>query len=482
MRKGSEEMITVTPYINAKWETEQKPEHTVINPGNLADTVGQVTIATKEEVNEAVLAAKSAQMQWASLAGAERGEYLYKAADVLRANAEEIAQLASREMGKTIAETRGEVQRGVAILRYYANEGMRAVGDVIPASDSSALMFTARAPLGVVGVITPWNFPVAIPIWKFAPALIYGNTVVIKPAIETSITCSKIMECFEHAGLPNGVLNMICGGKEVGNHLTTHDDVSGITFTGSNVAGKEIGAKALERGAKYQLEMGGKNPVIVSDDADLDLAVSATISGAFKTTGQKCTATSRVIVLENVYEVFKEKLIAETNRIVVGDSLDESTWMGPFASEPQLKKSLRYVKQGIAEGGHLLTGGNQVLEDRGYYLQPTIFENVAHSSRLAQEEIFGPVITLFKATDLDEALELANDSAYGLSASIFTSDIGGMLSFIKDMNAGLVRINAESAGVELQAPFGGMKNSSSHSREQGEAAKEFFYEHQDGIR
>ncbi|GAK09895.1 alpha-ketoglutaric semialdehyde dehydrogenase GucD [Geomicrobium sp. JCM 19038] len=467
-------MITVTPYINAKWETKQQPEHTVINPGNVTDTVGQVTIATEEEVNEAVRAAKNAQAHWASLAGASRGEYLYKAASELNSRAEEIAQIASREMGKTITETKGEVQRGVSILRYYANEGMRAVGDVIPATDSNALMFTTRAPLGVVGVITPWNFPVAIPLWKLAPALIYGNTVVIKPALETSITCAKIMECFSQADLPEGVLNMVSGGREVGSLLTEHQDVSGITFTGSNTAGKEIGATALARGAKYQLEMGGKNPVIVCEDADLELAVSATISGAFKTTGQKCTATSRVIVHENVYEQFKKKLVAQTEEIIVGDSLDESTWMGPFASEPQLRKSLAYIEKGVTEGGSLLTGGSQLYEERGFYMQPTIFENLAHSSSLAQEEIFGPVITLFKVDDLSEAIELANDSDYGLSASIFTSNIGGMMSFIDDMNAGLVRINAESAGVELQAPFGGMKNSSSHSREQGEAAKEFF--------
>jgi alpha-ketoglutaric semialdehyde dehydrogenase len=339
-------------------------------------------------------------------------------------------------------------------------------------------MFTSRVPLGVVGVITPWNFPVAIPIWKMAPALIYGNTVVLKPAQEAAVTAAKVIECFEEAGLPKGVVNFVTGsGSVIGQALTDHPDVNGITFTGSNSVGKGIGQAALARGAKYQLEMGGKNPVIVAADADLDLAVEATISGAFRSTGQKCTATSRVIVEAEVFEDFKDRLVAKTKAITIGNGLKDGIWLGPCASEGQMKTVLSYIEIGKQEGARLLTGGNQLTSEgyeKGYFVEPTIFDNVTSSMKIAQEEIFGPVIALIQVNSLEDGLAIANDVQYGLSASIFTRNISSMLSFIEEMEAGLVRINAESAGVELQAPFGGMKQSSSHSREQGEAAKEFF--------
>ncbi|HWO98146.1 MAG TPA: alpha-ketoglutaric semialdehyde dehydrogenase GucD [Bacillus sp. (in: firmicutes)] len=449
-----------------------------INPANANEVVGYVQNSTKEDLDLAVAAAKKAQVQWKKLTGAARGQYLYNVANAMEKRLDEIAECATREMGKTLAEAKGETARGIAILRYYAGEGMRKVGEVIPATDNEALMFTTRTPLGVVGVITPWNFPVAIPIWKMAPALIYGNTVVIKPATETAVTCAKIVECFEEAGLPAGVLNMVTGsGSVIGQGIADHPDINGITFTGSNGVGKKIGQAALARGAKYQLEMGGKNPVIVAADADLDLAVEATISGAFRSTGQKCTATSRVIIESSVYEAFKEKLLAKTSEITVGDGLNEGIWMGPCANESQLDTVLSYIQKGTEEGAALLLGGERLKDgeyEHGFYVQPTIFENVTTNMTIAQEEIFGPVIALMKVESIKEALEIANDVQYGLSASIFTTNIGHMLSFINDMDAGLVRINAESAGVELQAPFGGMKQSSSHSREQGEAAKEFF--------
>lgn len=339
-------------------------------------------------------------------------------------------------------------------------------------------MFTTRVPLGVVGVIAPWNFPVAIPIWKMAPALIYGNTVVLKPAQETAVTAAKVMECFEEAGIPAGVLNLICGrGSVIGSALAEHPDVGGITFTGSNEVGKRVGAAALARGAKYQLEMGGKNPIIIAADADLDLAVEATISGGLKSTGQKCTATSKVIIERNVYDAFKEKLLSQIQEIRLGDGMSAGSWMGPCASEGQLNTVLSYIQKGQDEGAVLLAGGKRGdgpgLEE-GFYVQPTVFEGVESHMSIAREEIFGPVLALIAVDSLEEAIEAANDSDYGLSASIYTQNVGAMLSFIRDMDAGLVRINAETAGVELQAPFGGMKMSSSHSREQGQAAIEFF--------
>lgn len=465
-------------YINGEWVASNTNEITTnTNPANIDDVVGNVQKSSKEDLGKAVEAAKSAKKSWRELSGASRGAYLFKAADILESRKEEIAECMTREMGKTLPEAKGETARGAAILRYYAGEGMRKVGDVIPSSDSDALMFTTRAPLGVVGVITPWNFPVAIPMWKTAPALIYGNTVVLKPAKEAAVTCAKIFECFEKSGIPKGVLNMVNGeGPVVGQGIAEHPDVDGITFTGSNSVGKNIGQIALARGAKYQLEMGGKNPVIVASDADLDLAVEATISGGLRSTGQKCTATSRVIVQSDVYETFKEKLISKVREINVGDGLKDGVWMGPSVSEKQLSTVLSYIEKGKEEGT-LLCGGNRLTGegyDKGYFVEPTVFEDISSGATIGQEEIFGPVLALMKVDGIEDAIELANDVEYGLSASIFTTNIQKMLSFINDMEAGLVRINAESAGVELQAPFGGMKQSSSHSREQGEAAKEFF--------
>lgn len=470
---------TYKNYIDGEWMNASSGEtEASINPANRNEVVGYVPVSEVEDLNRAVAAAKAASRKWRRLTGAERGNYLFQAANVLERRVEEVAEAMTREMGKTLAEAKGETMRGVAILRYYAGEGMRKTGDVIPSTDSEALMFTTRVPLGVVGVIAPWNFPVAIPIWKTAPALIYGNTVVLKPAQETAVTAAKVMECFEEAGIPAGVLNLVCGrGSVIGSALAEHPDVNGITFTGSNEVGKRVGAAALGRGAKYQLEMGGKNPIIIAADADLDLAVEATISGGLKSTGQKCTATSRVIVERKVYEAFKEKLLAQIEKIRLGDGMSSDSWMGPCASEGQLETVLSYIQQGKEEGAVLLAGGKRGDGpglDHGFYVEPTVFEGVEPQMTIAREEIFGPVLALIVVDSLEEAIEAANDSDYGLSASIYTKNVGAMLSFIRDMDAGLVRINAETAGVELQAPFGGMKMSSSHSREQGQAAIEFF--------
>jgi acyl-CoA reductase-like NAD-dependent aldehyde dehydrogenase len=470
---------TYLNYINGEWvpaTTNQKD--TSINPANRNDIVGFVQASAIEDLNNAVDSAKKAQALWRKLSGAARGEYLYKAANALERHADDIAETMTREMGKTFPEAKGETMRGAAILRYYAGEGLRKIGDVIPSTDAGALLYTTRVPLGVVGVITPWNFPVAIPIWKMAPALIYGNTVVFKPAQETAVTAAKIVECLHEAGLPAGVINMVTGdGSLIGQGIVEHTDISAITFTGSNTVGKMIGKMALSRGAKYQLEMGGKNPVIVLEDADLELAVDATINGGLRSTGQKCTATSRVIIQNGVYEQFKEKLYAKVKELKIGNGLDGQTWMGPCATEKQLETVLSYIHKGIEEGATLVYGGRRLEEGElkeGFFVEPTIFENVSPEMTIFKEEIFGPVLALIKVDTIEEALSLANEVDFGLSASIFTKNIGSMLTFIDDIEAGLVRINAESAGVELQAPFGGMKQSSSHSREQGQAAIEFF--------
>ncbi|MBM7633399.1 alpha-ketoglutaric semialdehyde dehydrogenase GucD [Geomicrobium sediminis] len=446
-----------------------------VNPARPTEVVGHVEDLSIEMLEKIVNRAQRAHSGWAMLPAPERGMYLHRAADELQLQLEDIAITMTKEMGKTLAEAKGETARGVAILRYFAGEGMREIGQVIPSADSDALMYTTRCPLGVVGAITPWNFPVAIPIWKIAPALAYGNTVILKPAEEASVTARKVIACFHSAQFPEGVVNIATGqGTAIGKALVEHPYVSAITFTGSNAVGKQIGRTALERGAKYQLEMGGKNPVIVTKDADLDVAVEATISGGLKSTGQKCTATSRVIVEEDVYDAFKEKLLRAVEAITIGDGLEASTWMGPLATKAQFEKVLEAIDKGKKEGATLLAGGNRVSSLDGYFIEPTVFENVDHSKSLAQEEIFGPVLALFRISSIQEAIALANNSEYGLSASIFTTNIQEMLTFTTEMQAGLIRVNAESAGVELQAPFGGMKSSSSHSREQGRAAIEFF--------
>ncbi len=463
-------------YINGEWSPSSSNEvKSSLNPAKPEEIIGYCQVSTRDDLEKATQSAFHVKKAWKKVSGTERGELLYEVADVLESRVDDIAETMTREMGKTFTEAIGETMRGVAILKYYAGEGMRKHGDVIPSTDKDALMFTTRAPLGVVGVITPWNFPVAIPIWKIAPALIYGNTVVFKPASETAVTGAKIIECFAEAGLPAGVINMVTGsGSTIGQGMADHPNVDGITFTGSEKVGRDIGQRALARGAKYQLEMGGKNPVIVAEDADLDLAVEATISGGLKSTGQKCTATSRVIVQSSIYVEFREKLLEQVKQIKVGNGLSEDSWMGPCATESQLNTISTFIEKGKREGGELLFGGELVKEEKGYFITPAVFDHVTSDMTIAQEEIFGPVLALMKVDTIEQAIEVANDVEFGLSASIFTTNIQNFLEFIDDMEAGLVRVNAESAGVELQAPFGGMKRSSSHSREQGEAAMEFF--------
>lgn len=471
--------VTIDNYIGGAWKAPASGKRMPsLNPARRSEIVGQVPDSDLGDLNEAVGAAEAARRAWRKLTGAQRGALLFKAADLLESRMDEIGRAMTREMGKTLGEAKGETARGAAILRYYAGEGMRPVGDVIPATDAEALMFTTRLPLGVVGVISPWNFPVAIPVWKMAPALIYGNTVVWKPAAETAVTAALVMACFHEAGFPAGVVNMVVGeGALIGQGIAEHPGIHGLTFTGSNAVGKRVGQIALARGAKYQLEMGGKNPIIVAADADLDLAVDAAISGGLRSTGQKCTATSRVIVMREVYEAFKAKLVEKVRALRVGDGLEAETWLGPCASEKQYETVLRYIRTGVEEGAELLLGGQRpedpALGD-GFYVTPAVFDRVKPSMTIAREEIFGPVLALIEAVDLEEAIALANDTEYGLSASLYTRDIGSALAFIQETEAGLVRVNAETAGVELQAPFGGMKGSSSHSREQGQAAIEFY--------
>jgi aldehyde dehydrogenase (NAD+) len=472
-------MSTYQNYINGEWiNSQSKQTISITNPANRNEPVGFVQKSDSNDVSAAVQAAKQASFSWGKISSIARGAYLEKTARILEERVVDIATTATLEMGKTLAETTGEMGRAIAILKYYAQEGWRKTGDVIPSSEEKNLLYTTRAPLGVVSVITPWNFPIAIPIWKIAPALIFGNSVVFKPAEETSITGIKLIQAFHDAGIPAGVINIVTGkGSEIGPEMVTNPAVSGITFTGSNGVGKGIAMEALSRGCKYQLEMGGKNPAIVLEDADLNHATDLVVSGAMKHTGQKCTATSRVLIEASVYDQVKEKILEKVKQIRVGNGLDKDTYMGPVVSNKQQNNVLNMIEKGVSEGATLLYGGKKLIGgqfDHGYYIEPTIFEDVNPDMSIAQEEIFGPVLCLLKVESLEDAIRVANDSAYGLSASLFTRNLEKALQFTQQIEAGLVKVNGESAGVELQAPFGGMKSSSSHSREQGQAAIEFF--------
>lgn len=473
------ETKTYYNFIGGEWRASSNNETIEsLNPANKTDIVGIIQKSTQEDLEAAVRAGKEAQKEWKKKGFIERGQYLYKVAEQLEKNIDDIALTMTKEMGKTLPEAKGETMRAIAVFKYYASEGMNKIGDVIPHTESQGLMYTTRVPLGVVGVITPWNFPIAIPAWKIAPAIVAGNAVVFKPAQETSVTAVKLVECIIQAGIPDGIVNLVTGtGSTIGQGIIDHQDISAISFTGSNEIGKRVAIGAATRGAKFQTEMGGKNPVIVAEDADLDLAVDQTINGGLKSTGQKCTCTSRVIVMSKVYDSFKEKLLAKVKEIKVGSGLESDSWMGPCSNEKQFNTVLNYIDKGVEEGATLLYGGNVLNQGplkEGFFVEPTVFDDVKTTMTIAQEEIFGPVLALIKVETIQEALMIANDVKYGLSAAIFTRDIGNILTFINEIDAGLVRINSETAGVELQAPFGGMKESSSHTREQGKAAIEFY--------
>lgn len=466
-------------FINGEWKSALSGKVTESkNPANKDEVVGTFQDSGQEELDQAVTAANVAFESWKDLSSVERGNYLLKAANILETRLDDIAEAATKEMGKTLVETKGEVTRSISILRYYALEGMQKIGDVIPSANSKNILYTKRVPLGAVGIISPWNFPIAIPIWKVAPALVYGNTVVLKPASETAITAAKIVEVFAEAGLPKGVLNLVTGrGSVIGEGLIHHKGIKAISFTGSNGVGNQIANGAVARGAKFQLEMGGKNPAIILADADLDRAVTMTVDAAMKHTGQKCTATSRVLVESSVYDEVKERILAKVREIKVGNGFDADTYMGPLASKSQWETVKSYIEKGKEEGATLIHGG-KIPEgsefENGYYMEPTVFDNVTNDMAIAQEEIFGPVIGLIKVENIDEAIELANDIPFGLSASVFTSDLANSMKFIDKIDSGLVKVNGESTGSEPHAPFGGMKESSSGSREQGKSAIEFF--------
>jgi acyl-CoA reductase-like NAD-dependent aldehyde dehydrogenase len=449
-----------------------------INPANPAETVAEVDVADAGIAAEAVLAAGAAFRDWSARPAPARGEVLRRAADILSARADGIARDFSREEGKPLAESTGEVGRAVAVLRYFAGQTLEPDGETYPSQSPTTFLFARREPVGVVSIITPWNFPIAIPTWKIAPALAYGNTVAWKPAEIVPHTAVHLATALMEAGLPDGVLNLVLGrGSEVGDVLVGHPEVRAVSFTGSNAVGRAIQAGAAARGTKVQLELGGKNPALVMRDADLAHAAEQVARGAFLSTGQKCTATSRVMVEVPVIDEFRERLVAIAESWKVGDPLDPSTKLGPLASEFQFETVTGYLEAGARDGARAVAGGGAARDEGGgFFVQPTVFTGAAPDSRIATEEIFGPVVTLLPVSGYEEGVRMANDTVYGLTASIFTSDLGQAMRFLHDSHAGVVKINQETAGVELQAPFGGVKESSSGSREQGKTAREFFTE------
>ncbi len=448
------------------------------SPANPDEVVARVSLADAALAAEAVEAARVAFPPWRATPPPARGDILRRAADILERRAEGVGRDLTREEGKTLVEGIGETRRAVQILRYYAGQTLEPDGETYPSASPATFLYARREPLGVVAAITPWNFPIAIPAWKIAPALAYGNTVVWKPAELVPLTAQHLLEALVEAGLPPGVLNLVFGkGSEVGEPLTTHDAVSAVTFTGSNPVGRAIQSRAIAKGKKVQLELGGKNPAIVLADADLDQAADGVARGAFLSAGQKCTATSRVIVERSILGPFQDRLVALAQGWKLGDPLAADTRVGPVVSPDQLNTVLEYIAVGQRDRGRVLAGGGRA-EDlgAGYYVRPTVIADVPPESRVVREEIFGPVAALVPAANFEEAVAIANDTPFGLSASLFTNDLTRALRFAGDIRAGVVKINQESAGVEFQVPFGGMKESSSGSREQGKAAREFFTE------
>ncbi|KJD44988.1 aldehyde dehydrogenase family protein [Paenibacillus terrae] len=462
-------------WIGGEWLSPSGEEMVVRNPSALKEEVGVVHFSDTGDITQAGEAARLAQAGWSALSPAARGAYLFKAAGLLEASVSELAELASREMGKPITELRGEVMRGVHLLRYYAAEGVRSIGTVIPSNEPGVLQYTKRIPLGVTAVITPWNFPVAIPLWKIAPALLCGNTVIWKPAESASLTAVRVAELFEAVQLPPGVLNLVVGqGSRIGDALLEHPALDAVSFTGSTTTGLGIAERCARRNIKYQTEMGGKNAAIVLKDADIAQAVAMIASGAFRSAGQKCTATSRVIVERSVYETFTEALRQAVEKIQIAPALDPGAYLGPVASAGQYEKVMSYVALARREADILAEGGAAAGTDNGYYVRPLVAAGLDSSHPLIQEEIFGPVIGVMQADDFEDAIRLCNDSVYGLSASLFTRDLRLAHRFLDEADAGMVRVNQETAGVEYQAPFGGLKRSSSHTREQGQAALDFY--------
>jgi len=452
----------------------------VTNPARTSDVVAHFPSSTVADMERACAAAQEAQAAWAALPAPRRGEYLFKAAERLEARLPQLGEEMTREEGKTLPEALGEVKRAINIFRYFGGEGARQATQQIPSERDNVICYTLRKPLGVVGLITPWNFPSAIPAWKMAPALVAGNAVVLKPASLAPLSAFRLVEALHEVGLPKGVLNFVTGsGATLGDALVMHPALRAISFTGSCPVGDGIYDKATLRRLRVQLEMGGKNPTLVLRDADLDYATEVLVNGAFFSTGQKCTACSRAIIERPIFEALVAKLVARTGKLKIGNGLEPGIEIGPAVDAAQLQTNLRYVEIAQQEGARLLCGGQRLQGagyDEGFFMQPALLDRVTPAMRIAQEEVFGPVLALMVAEDFDDAIRLANAVRFGLAASVVTRDLTRVHQFIQRIEAGLITVNLPTAGVEYQLPFGGTKESSFGMREQGPAALDFYTE------
>jgi alpha-ketoglutaric semialdehyde dehydrogenase len=474
-------MDTYRNFINGSWkESASSREVSNTNPANTDDVLGTVRQATRDEARAAVEAAAAAFPSWRATPAPTRGRIVARAARLLEDNKEELAQLLTREEGKTIAESRGELLRSINVAEFCAGESRRMNGETIQSELPLNFAYTIKHPLGVVACVTPWNFPVAIPVWKIAPALVAGNSVVFKPASLTPATAVRIVEIFEEAGIPKGVLNLVLGsGSDAGDEIINHPAVKAVSFTGSNGVGIRLYEQVSRRGAKVQCEMGGKNPVVVLEDADLNLAVESTAQGAFGSSGQRCTATSRAVVVNDIADEFVERVSARAGAMRIGNGADPNTEIGPSVDESQFKTVLSYIDIGREDGATLVCGGTRATGnglDKGYFVQPTVFDRVTPDMRIAREEIFGPVLSVMRVKNFEEAMEVANDCEYGLSSSIFSNDAARIFRFVDEIETGMTHINSPTTGGEAHIPFGGIKGTGIGDREQGSTALDFYTE------
>jgi alpha-ketoglutaric semialdehyde dehydrogenase len=449
------------------------------NPANYDDLIGLFPDSTTEDATAAIEAARKAFDGWRLTPAPKRAEILFRAAQLIVDNKEAFARDMTREMGKVLEETRGDVQEAIDMTYFLAAEGRRLYGQTVPSELPDKFALSLRQPMGVCSIITPWNFPMAIPSWKIIPALVCGNTVVFKPSELTPLSALNFVRVLEQAGLPPGVVNMVTGGPAIGELLTTHQDIAVVSFTGSTAVGRLVNQNAAPYFKKVHLEMGGKNCLMVMDDAKLELVVEGALWGGFGTSGQRCTAASRVIVQERVHDAFVDAFVARVKALRAGDGLDPNTTVGPLVSEKQLEKVKSYVEIGKQEGARLACGGHQLTEGayaRGYFHEPTVFVDVTPSMRIAREEIFGPVVAVIKCRSLNEAIAIGNDVPYGLSASIYTQDINRAFRAMREMYTGIFYVNAPTIGAEVHLPFGGTKATGNGHREAGTAALDVFSE------
>lgn len=468
-------------FINGKWvEAKSGKTFENRNPANWEEVLGVFPKSGKEDVDEAVKAARKAYDPWRLMPAPKRGDILRKVGDLMVERKEELARQMTQEMGKVLAETRGDVQEGIDTAYYAATEGRRLFGHTVPSELSNKFNMAIRVPIGVAGIVTPWNFPMAIPTWKIFPALLCGNTIVFKPASDTPASATSLIEILIDAGVPEGVVNIVHGGgSEVGNAIVGHPDVDLISFTGSTGVGKKISEIASQTLKRVSLELGGKNAQLVMPDADMDLALDGVLWGAFGTTGQRCTATSRLILHEKIHDEFLKMLSKRVEKLKLGDGLKKDVEVGPCVNEGQRQTVESYVQIGLEQGAKLVTGG-EIPKDpslkKGWFYKPTVFSNVKHDHRIAKEEIFGPVLSVIKTKSLDEGVKILNDTIYGLSSSVYTKDINGAFRAIRDIKAGITYINAPTIGAEAHMPFGGVKQTGNGHREGGWAVYDFFSE------